>query len=424
MNAEAGVRTSPHAGSVYDALILGGGLAGLSSVAALLDEGFSGNVTVVEPRARSDYGRDRTWCMWDIGTNPLAHLATHRWTRWVVRDDHRIVRASSERHPYLRIPADRVYQHLLERAESAPTVDLRLGSAVERLDLDDETVRVTTDREVLHGRVALDGRPVRWSPRDSGLLQSFVGWEVVTADPVFDTDEVVLMDFRLRAPGAIEFFYVLPLAPDRALVESTVFGTQGRSVQYHQERIDRYISSVLGTQVQDVEYTERGIIPMSVEIDRDRGPHNVRRIGLRGGVAKPSTGYAFLRIQDDSRHLAREMANGTISPGRRASSGRARTLDGIFLSFLRNQPDLAPDAFLSLFENVPADDLVAFLSEAGSFSTDWRVVRALPPRPFLGELARRARNALGSRAAHRRNPGRGRVGPEGQPVSPPIAASR
>ena len=82
------------------------------------------------------------------------------------------------------------------------------------------------------------------------------------------------------------------------------------------------------------------------------------------------------------------------APQRRMT--RARFLDGIFLSFLRNQPDRAPEAFLRLFDRVHADDLVAFLSEAGTLSTDWRVVRALPPAPFLAEVGRLSRDMIGS----------------------------
>jgi len=392
---QAGVRDRvPHAGADFETLILGGGLAGLSSAQALIDEGFEGSVCIIEPRTRSDYARDRTWCMWDIGANPLSHLATHRWSRWIVRDEHRVVRASSEQHPYLRIPADRVYDHLLEQAEAAPSVTLKLGTAADRLEHDATGVRVSTEQGVVRGRRALDSRPVGWRPSRTGLLQSFLGWELSTADPVFDSDEVVLMDFRLRAPGVIEFFYVLPFAPDRALIESTVFGSESRSLQYHEERINRYVSNVLNTSVREVEYTEKGVIPMNVDIGREREPRNVRRIGLRGGVAKPSTGYAFLRIQDDARRVARELVTGSAAPQRRMT--RARFLDGIFLSFLRNQPDRAPEAFLRLFDRVHADDLVAFLSEAGTLSTDWRVVRALPPAPFLAEVGRLSRDMIGS----------------------------
>ncbi|MGB0542678.1 MAG: lycopene cyclase family protein [Longimicrobiales bacterium] len=389
-SVETGVRGSPHTGPRSDVLVLGGGLAGLSVVSALIDQGLEETVHVFEPRSREDYSRDRTWCMWDIGENPLADLATHHWNEWLVRDETRVVRARSDKHPYLRLPADHVYDRLLTRAENTPSVQLHFAAKANRVESVASGVRVATEQGKVTGRIALDSRPRRGRSSGRWLLQSFVGWEVRTRDRVFDPTTVTLMDFRLRQPGVIEFFYVLPLAEDRALVESTVFAPSVAHAAYHERRIEAYVERVLKTGVCEIEYSERGVIPMGFDHVPGPAQHGVLPIGLRGGVVKPSTGYAFLRIQEDSRRVAAEVASGGTAPSGRGSTPRARLLDRIFLSFLRHQPELAPGAFLDLFDRVPADDLIGFLSEAGSLAADLRVIRALPPAPFLREAVRAA----------------------------------
>ena len=385
---------SPHTGPRSDVLVLGGGLAGLSAVSALVDQGLEESIHIFERRSRDQYVRDRTWCMWDVGENPLAKLATHRWHDWIVRDESRVVHAHSDEHPYLRLPADLVYDHLVRKAEAAPNVHFHFGSSADRVDRTEAGVQIATPRGEFAGRLALDSRPRRGRPSRNSLLQSFVGWEVRTRDPVFDPTVVTLMDFRLCTPGAIEFFYVLPLTENRALVESTVFAPSVVGREYHKQRIKTYIQRTLNTSLEEIEYSEQGVIPMGFDHAPRSDLSGVLDIGLRGGVAKPSTGYAFRRIQDDSIRLAHNVAHRDSPPSARGSSARSQVLDRIFLSFLRHQPDLAPNAFLDLFDRVPADDLIRFLTETGSVAVDLRVVRALRPIPFLKEILRFAQPSL------------------------------
>jgi len=60
-------------------------------------------------------------------------------------------------------------------------------------------------------------------------------------------------------------------------------------------------------------------------------------------------------------------------------------LDRVFLSYLARRPDEAPDLFARLFERVPAEALVRFLSESGTIADDLRVMAALPIAPFARE---------------------------------------
>ena len=384
----------PHTGTRSDILVLGGGLAGLSAVSALVDQGLDEEIHLFEPRSRDKYVRDRTWCMWDVGEHPLAELATHRWHDWIVRDDSRVVHAHSDEHPYLRLPADLVYQRLLGTADTAPNVHLHFGSSADRVDPIEAGVQVSMPHGDFAGRLALDSRPRTGRPSRKSLLQSFVGWEVRTRDRVFDPTVVTLMDFRLQEPGTIEFFYVLPLTEKRALVESTVFAPSVFGRAYHEQRIRTYVQRILNTSLDEIEYSERGVIPMGFDHASGPAQSGVVDIGLRGGVAKPSTGYAFRRIQDDSKSLAHHIVHRGARLPDRGSSPRSRLLDRIFLSFLRHQPDLAPNAFLDLFDRVPTDDLIKFLTETGTVAVDLRVVRALPPTPFLKEVVRFAQANL------------------------------
>ena len=97
---------------------------------------------------------------------------------------------------------------------------------------------------------------------------------------------------------------------------------------------------------------------------------------------KPSSGYAFLRIQRQSRLLAQALASGQPLPERFEPAHYAQ-LARVFLQALTESPRAAPEYFLRLFGQTPPDVLVRFLSESGSLAESLRTALALPRLPFI-----------------------------------------
>jgi lycopene beta-cyclase len=109
-------------------------------------------------------------------------------------------------------------------------------------------------------------------------------------------------------------------------------------------------------------------------------------IGTAAGRVKASSGYAFLRIQRQSRAIARALANG-LTPPQRLEPVRYHRLDSIFMTALARHPEAAPGYFLQLFRNVPPDALVRFLSECGSAGETLKVALSLPKLSFAAAAA-------------------------------------
>jgi lycopene beta-cyclase len=105
------------------------------------------------------------------------------------------------------------------------------------------------------------------------------------------------------------------------------------------------------------------------------------RIGVAAGLARPSSGYAFLAIQRFTERLARRLA-ATGTPERvtlpEVRATRTLFLDRVYLSYLAHFPERAPQIMFQLFEATPTDVVVRFLSETGSVADDLRVMRAMP----------------------------------------------
>jgi lycopene beta-cyclase len=380
--------------SRFDYLIVGAGCAGLSLAVHLLEKGLGGRrIALLDPRTRFD--RDRTWCYFAPVKNarhPFASSVSHAWSRWRVVCGGREVLRTSRAHRYEHIPADAFYRSALERLAENPRVELRLDTEVVRL-LETETgVSADTSHGPVEAGIAFDSRPL--PPATIGdhlrLLQHFAGYCIRAERPVFTPDVATLMDFDVDQERGIHFFYVLPYDERTALVETTYISEEPLDEAAYALDIERYLTGRYRLGSWEILSREHGAIPMTTE----PMPTRARRIywvGLAGGLAKPSTGYAFLAIQRFSAELAARLAHEEMPEPPVIRPSRTRFLDRVFLSYIHRFPERAPALLARLFEHVPPDVLVRFLSDAGSVADDLRVMAAMPALPLVAEAVRSRR---------------------------------
>jgi lycopene beta-cyclase len=120
---------------------------------------------------------------------------------------------------------------------------------------------------------------------------------------------------------------------------------------------------------------------------RKLGEH-IMAIGTRGGLVKPSSGYAFLRMQNDAEAILNSLYKyGTpfhVSP----SPWRYRLFDTIMLQVMHRQGNLMKEIFVQLFKNNKIQDIFRFLDEEASLPENVRLIASLPTAPFLKALFR------------------------------------
>lgn len=339
------------------AAIIGAGMSGLSLAVALAERGIE--VDVYE--AAEAPPRERTFCGFEVELHPFSDLIGHRWTRVAVATDEGEAHSFLTMHPYAMIEGSAFVDDALSRLGGAR---LHFGRSVTPDDLDADLV--------------FDSRPI---PAPAGtLLQVFRGRFVRTARPVFDPRQAMLMDFRVDQSRGVHFLYVLPTSDTEALVEDTYFTRETITDADFERCLDEALAPLGPLEVTG---TEGGVIPMSTE-PLAPSPERVTRIGIAGGMAKPSTGYAFAFAQRHAQAIAEALAEGEPPPTT-VRSERDRLLDAIFLARLDAEPTRAPELFHRLFDRVNADSLARFLMEAASTSDLLAVMRSLPAGPFTLE---------------------------------------
>jgi lycopene beta-cyclase len=376
-------------GPDLDLVILGGGCAGLALASRLAGEPL--RAALVEPR--EDYADDRRWSFWRPADAPAALApgmgasVAGRWSRWSVdQDGARATTRTSRARVYETVAAGPYAEATLERIDAAPGIERlsghRAGAVSPRPG---GGWQIETTAGPLAARRVVDTRPPAAAP---AYGQFFEGAEIAVDGAVFDPETVGLMSFRPQgAPGAVDFVYTLPFARDRALVEVTRFGPEKPGPGALSGWLEAEIARAADGRAVMVERRERGALPMDVSHASPGPPGSHVRLGLGGGSARPSTGYAFARIQAGAESLARQIAAGRTELAPPADGPATRWMDALFLRVLARSAERGPGIFLSLFRRAPRDRVERFLSGSTRASDRLAVIAAMPPGPFLAALA-------------------------------------
>ncbi|WP_328898676.1 lycopene cyclase family protein [Streptomyces sp. NBC_00441] len=398
--------------SCCDVAVVGGGAAGLSLAHRLTESGAT-TVTVIEPPDGPPRPAERTWCYWHAEADGLDGAVSASWSVLRVHGaDGCPVTVEPAPFTYRMVRSadfERLVHGCLARADgghvlraTADAVRAVPGGAEVRCTLPDgSTVGVRARR-------VFDSRPLpALPPARTQLLQHFRGWFVRTATDRFDPGVADLMDFRVPQPGhGLAFGYVLPLAPDRALVEYTEFSRRPLTTQAYESALGHYCRDVLRLGALTVERTEQGAIPMTDARFPHRAGPSVFRIGTAGGATRPATGYTFAAVQRQARAIAAALGDGRGAVP--APHGRrALAMDAIVLRALDTGRIDGPDFFTSLFRRVPAERLLRFLDGTASLREEWGIGLRTPVRPMLATAAelpflpRRTRSTATDGESHR-----------------------
>lgn len=373
-----------------DLVILGGGCAGLSLGVHLADSSAARYHTLIL-EDRAEYTNDRTWCFWRDRPHRFSHLVTHEWPAVRVRSAERRVDVDCAATPYQMLPAGAFYTEAERRIESSQSVTLQMDSRVTALPSRIAGGwRIETSSGQLTSRQLIDTRPPRRpASGDAILWQSFVGQEIECVAQVFDPTTVELMDFMDVRDGTVAFCYVLPLSRTRALFEYTVFAQRPLSAAALGSAQQAALLRATRQQPWIVLRQENGTLPMGLTGDppSSPGPDYVR-VGVMSGAARPSTGYAFQRIQRWALSAAASVRQNHFDVAHRPDTVVRRLMDQLFLRVLRDQPERAPELFLRMFGAADPARMIRFLGDRGSAIDCAAVIATLPIALFLGQLCK------------------------------------
>lgn len=389
----------------YDIVFAGAGLAALSMATRMTDHPyFSGKKILLIDRDRKE-SNDRTWCFWatpdEIRSMPPVITRSWPYLHFYSQDFGR--RLDSGDYQYHMVSGKGFYEWAKNKLAAAPNVE---WLHTDILEIDAANSKVMTAAGAIGGKWILNSAitPFALIPSlEKGLfrvpftdlkasfpkqyihlLQHFKGWIIRTAEPVFDPEEVTMMDFRVEQSGDTRFVYVLPFSETEALVEFTVFSPALLTDDAYEQVLKDYIRRFWGIEKYEVLETEFGVIPMTDYPFPQPKNSAVINIGTAGGFVKGSSGYAFKRTQRRAAALVNDWAeNGAPDTRFLKSSRRFRIYDTIFLRALADGIVPAHRVFSDFFKNLDGKTVFQFLDEDSGFLADFRALNAPPVIPFM-----------------------------------------
>ncbi|MCX2523808.1 lycopene cyclase family protein [Larsenimonas rhizosphaerae] len=365
-----------------DIAILGGGCAGLSLAWHLCQQPSTQRIIIIEPRR--EYEEDRTWCGWPLAPHPFDHCVVARWHQWTLTTTQGHTRVRSPL-GYEMISAQLFYDTTRAAIDAAPHVTLWTGVRAGPLEERDDEVIITLDNgQTLAARQVIDTRPRATRLAPPWRWQDFAG-RLIESPQLGEDATAELMNFAAAPPPdgeALDFVYLLPTGDHTALVEWTRFGRAPTPPGELDARLMQYIDQRFG-KVHCLRQ-EAGTLPMAPADGHHQG--RILHAGTAGGAMRPATGYAFHAIQRWALDCSTAMIAGK-APTAHTTPCWLLELDRIYMTALSRYPDQAPEFYRQLFARLPAERVIRFLAGQPTFTDVWRVMSALPPRPFLSSAA-------------------------------------
>jgi lycopene beta-cyclase len=379
----------------YDIAFAGAGLAAVSLAVRLAELPHPPRMLLIDPR--TEFPRDRTWCYWKLYDSPFDSAITHRWHDWLVRTSTVGTPRRGVRTPYVRIPSDRLHQLAREKLSTSPHVTFLTGPSVTTIENHpNHTTLRLSDGQQITAAWTFDTRP--HPNAQAPWRQIFRGLELHSPEANLDPQTVTLMDFQSAGPAGIRFFYVLPLDSKTALVEDTWLVPGGQTPSFSNDEILTYAQKNLSPTTWQIRHQEQGNLPMGLKPLSPSTPsassavNQKNRIipwGTPAGAIRPSSGYAFSRIQRASEAMTQYWSqHHRPAPNLTHASKLLTWMDRVFLRVMDRHPERVPEFFLRMFQRVPPAALVRFLESEPRPTDILQVMRALPPTPFLAAALR------------------------------------
>lgn len=375
----------------YDYIITGGGAAGLNLALAIIQSDLAGrSVLIVDREAKKR--NDRTWCFWTNEPTGIEPILYRSWSqiRFSARSFDQVLALGDYRYHMVR--GIDFYNYARTMLSARPNVHWIQG-AVDSIKEIPNGVQVDIDNQIFTADYAFDSifksTDLQIQPQKYHYLkQHFLGWTIETTDPFFDPKTPTLFDFRIPQNGAMRFMYTLPFSPNSALIEYTLFSEDLLLPAEYQQGLREYIERDLGIKSYSINETEQGIIPMTDHVFPRRPSAHVLNIGTKGGRVKPSSGYAFWRIQQDSIAVVRSLLAHNHPFHIPETPARYRWFDTILLQIMKRHADDCANIFKILFEHNSIQNIFRFLNEENSWFSDIQILGSLPPYRFVQALIR------------------------------------
>ena len=377
----------------YDYIITGSGASGLMLAYRMAKDSFFDNASILIIDKEKKTSNDRTWCFWENGEGEWDELLHKSWDKILFESNIYKNTIPLQSYAYKMLRSGIFYDKLWNFINTKNNIRFIEDTVVNIEGSEDGAIVETLKSKYFTTKLlnSIDlNKKYTLQKKYPVLLQHFCGWFIETDKISFDDSTATFMDFTVDQKRNTRFMYVLPISPNKALFEYTLFSKEVLTKEEYESELLKYLAIKSITEYTITEI-EQGVIPMTSYKFWEQNSKNILHIGTVGGWTKASTGYtfkntskktiqliAFLKAENDFTHFRKKT--------------RFWWYDLLLIDVLSSHNHLGSKLFSTLFKRNSLKSVFRFLDEETSFIEDLRIMLSMPPLRFIVALFRRVLN--------------------------------
>jgi len=379
--------------SQYDYIITGSGASGLMLAYRMANDSFFDNSSILIIDKEKKNSDDRTWCFWENGEGEWDELLHKSWDKILFESNTYKNTIPLQSYAYKMLRSGVFYDKLWNFINTKNNIRFIEDTVVNIEGSEDGAIVETLKSKYFTTKLlnSIDlNKKYTLQKKYPVLLQHFCGWFIETDKISFDDSTATFMDFTVDQKRNTRFMYVLPISPNKALFEYTLFSKEVLTKEEYESELLKYLAIKSITEYTITEI-EQGVIPMTSYKFWEQNSKNILHIGTVGGWTKASTGYtfkntskktiqliAFLKTENDFTHFRKKT--------------RFWWYDLLLIDVLSSYNHLGSKLFSTLFKRNSLKNVFRFLDEETIFIEDLRIMLSMPPLRFIKALFRRVLN--------------------------------
>tara|TARA_B100001989_G_scaffold147251_1_gene104973 strand:- start:2604 stop:3758 length:1155 start_codon:yes stop_codon:yes gene_type:complete len=369
-----------------DYIVLGGGCSALSLANQIIDNNIDGySFLILESRKK--YTDDKSWCFWLEKDDNLKNLISKSWKSFSFSLKGTIIKHRSNKYYYKYIRSIEFYDKSVKKIKNSTNISLNLGEKVIKIISKKKKYLVCTNKKKYFAKNIIDTRPKQnIYLKHPFLFQSFLGYEIKVNKYKSNFNFAKIMDNMRVKHNNFFFDYILPMGLNKFLIEITSFSKNSISVNTLQSMLNSTIKAN-NFQNYKVIRKEYGVIPMGfIKENLRTNKKNYFYAGTLGGAVRPSSGYAFLRIQKWAIECANLLKNNKPLTSHQKEKVIIKKLDMLFLKILIKNLNIAPYIFFTFLKRIPTDSFIRFMNGNARNFDYIKIIYSMPKRIFLKTL--------------------------------------
>ena len=379
--------------SQYDYIITGSGASGLMLAYRMANDSFFDNSSILIIDKEKKNSDDRTWCFWENGEGEWDELLHKSWDKILFESNTYKNTIPLQSYAYKMLRSGVFYDKLWNFINTKNNIRFIEDTVVNIEGSEDGAIVETLKSKYFTTKLlnSIDlNKKYTLQKKYPVLLQHFCGWFIETDKISFDDSTATFMDFTVDQKRNTRFMYVLPISPNKALFEYTLFSKEVLTKEEYESELLKYLAFKSITEYTITEI-EQGVIPMTSYKFWEQNSKNILHIGTVGGWTKASTGYTFKNTSKKSIQLIAFLkAENDFIHFRKKT--RFWWYDLLLIDVLSSYNHLGSKLFSTLFKRNSLKNVFRFLDEETIFIEDLRIMLSMPPLRFITALFRRVLN--------------------------------